>query len=54
MNINHEIQIATDKVVAEKMPEMIEAAVTTMTKNIVDETFRSYGDVAKMVKKKLE
>jgi len=54
MNINEEIQKATDKFVEEKLPEMVAAKVSSMMDGILSDVFRSYSDIGKKVKEKIE
>lgn len=53
MNINEEIQKTTDKIIAEKLPAMIEKKVESMLDGVLEDLFRSYGDLAKDVKSKI-
>ncbi len=54
MNINEEIQKATDKFIEEKLPEMVSQKVTKMVDEILNDVFRSYSDVGKQIKEKIE
>jgi len=54
MDINLEIQTATDKFIAEKLPEMVAQKVTKMVDDILNDVFRSYSDVGKEIKEKIE
>ncbi len=54
MDINKEIQIATDKFIEEKLPEMVAQKVTKMVDDILNDVFRSYSDVGKQIKEKIE
>lgn len=54
MNINEEIQKATDKFIEEKLPEMVSQKVTKMVDEILNDVFRSYSDVGKQIKDKIE
>jgi len=54
MNLNNEIQVATDKFVAEKLPQLVEEKVSKMVDGILDDVFRSYSDTAKAIKAKIE
>ncbi len=54
MDINQEIQKATDKIILEKLPEMVEKHITTMIDSVVKDVFNSYGDTSKQLKKRLE
>lgn len=54
MDINLEIQKATDKFIAEKLPEMVAQKVTKMVDDILNDVFRSYSDVGKDIKEKIE
>lgn len=54
MNINEEIQKATDKFVEEKLPQMVSEKVTKMVDEILNDVFRSYSDVGKQIKEKIE
>lgn len=53
MDFNIETQMAIAKVVAEKMPEMIEAQATKMVESIVSDIFR-WGNTKDQIKKKIE
>ena len=53
MNFTEETQKAIDKVIAEKMPEMIALQTESMIAEIVRDVF-NYGDVRKSIKKKIE
>lgn len=54
MDINKEIQTASDKIIAEKLPAMVEKATTLMLEKVINDVFSSYGDMAKEIKKKIE
>ncbi len=54
MDLNKEIQIVTDKVIAEKLPELVTEKVTKMLESIVGDIFSSYSTTAKMIKGKIE
>lgn len=54
MNLNQEIQTATDKIIKDKLPSMIEDKVSSMLDDVLDDIFRSYNDTAKQVKQKIE
>ncbi|MDM1499082.1 hypothetical protein [Myroides odoratimimus] len=54
MNLNEVTQEAVNKVISEKLPEMVEKHVSEMIQDIIKDTFRSYGDVAKNIKSKIE
>lgn len=54
MNINEEIQKATDKIIAEKLPTMVEEKVTSMLNSVIQDVFSSYGTLAKDIKVKIE
>lgn len=54
MNINDEIQKATDVFIEKQLPELISQKVAKMTDGILDDIFRSYGDTAKLIKEKIE
>lgn len=53
MDFNKETQTAIAKVVAEKMPEFIEAQATKMVESIVSDIFR-WGNTKDQIKKKIE
>lgn len=53
MDFNTETQNAMNKVIAEKLPEMIEKQTTKMVEDIVSSMF-SYGNIKDSIKKKLE
>ncbi|TDD77098.1 hypothetical protein [Flavobacterium caseinilyticum] len=54
MNLNNEIQVATDKFLAEKLPQLVEEKVSKMVNDVLDDVFRSYSDTAKAIKSKIE
>lgn len=54
MDINLEIQKATDKVIAEKLPALVEEKVNIMLNEVLKDVFSSYSDSAKALKKKIE
>ncbi|MVX37248.1 hypothetical protein [Myroides sp. LoEW2-1] len=54
MNLNEVTQEAVNKVISEKLPEMVEKHVSEMIQDIIKDTFRSYGDIAKNIKTKIE
>jgi len=54
MNINEEIQKASDKIIAEKLPKMVEDATTEMLKGVINDIFRGYSPLAKSIKEKIE
>lgn len=54
MNINQEIQKATDAFIEEKLPAMVSTKVEKMVDGILDDIFRSYSDTAKNIKRKIE
>lgn len=54
MELNKEIQAATDKFIEEKLPAMVEEKVSKMVDGILDDVFRSYSDTAKQIKLKIE
>lgn len=54
MDINLEIQKATDKFIEEKLPELVAQKVTKMVDEILGDVFRSYSDVGKQIKEKIE
>lgn len=54
MDLNKEIQLVTDKVIAEKLPELVTEKVSKMLDSIIGDIFSSYGDAAKSIKKKIE
>lgn len=54
MDINAEIQKASDKFITEKLPAMVEEKVGKMVDGILDDIFRSYSDTAKAIKAKIE
>ncbi|QQU04206.1 hypothetical protein [Myroides odoratus] len=54
MDFNKVTQEAVKTVVAEKLPEMVTKYVSEMVQDIVKDTFRSYGDVSKQIKQKIE
>ena len=54
MDINKEIQKATDKVLTEKLPEMVESKVSKMIESVMDDLFGNYSDAQKQIKKAVE
>lgn len=54
MDINLEIQKATDKFIEDKLPEMVAQKVTKMVDEILNDVFHSYSDVGKQIKEKIE
>jgi hypothetical protein len=54
MDINKEIQNTSDKIIAEKLPEIVEKATVKMLESIISEVFSTYGDMAKEIKSKIE
>ena len=54
MDLNKEIQIATDKVINEQLPIMVETKVSKMVDDVLSDVFRSYSDTAKAIKEKIE
>lgn len=54
MDINQSIQEATDKYVAEHLPEIINKYMDNMMKDIMQDIFRSYWEVGKSIKQKIE
>jgi len=54
MELNKEIQKATDKFIEEKLPTMVEEKVSKMVDGILDDVFRSYSGTAKQIKAKIE
>ena len=54
MNINEEIQKASDKIIADKLPEMVEKASLNMLAGIIEEIFGRYSPMAKEIKQKIE
>lgn len=54
MDLNEEVKKATDKVIQEKLSQMVEKRVSEMIDELIKETFRSYGDAAKIIKEKIE
>jgi hypothetical protein len=54
MDIKEEVNGITNKVITEKLPGIVEEKVTKMITSVVDDLFRSYGDIAKDVKEKIE
>lgn len=54
MDINLEIQTATDKFIAEKLPDLVAQKVTKMVDEILNDVFRPYSDVGKQIKEKIE
>lgn len=54
MNINEEIQKASDKVIAENLPNMVEKSTVKMLESIVSDIFSSYSPMAKSIKETIE
>lgn len=54
MDINQEILNATNKIIEEKMPEMIEKNVSEMVGKVIGDIFSSYSETAKKIKKVIE
>ena len=54
MDLNKQVNEITEKVIGEKLPEMIEKHVSEMLNRIISDTFSSYGEAAKNIKKKIE
>lgn len=53
MNFNEETKKAMDKIISEKMPEMIEKKATSMVEDIVSDIFR-WGNIKDQIKTKIE
>jgi hypothetical protein len=54
MDINKQIQEISDKVIAEKLPAMVEKSATDMLASIISDLFSQYGPMAKKIKEKIE
>ncbi|MFL0077002.1 hypothetical protein [Tenacibaculum maritimum] len=54
MNLNLEIQKATDKVINEQLPKMVEEKVSKMVDGVLSDLFRRYSDTAELIKSKIE
>lgn len=54
MDINKEVQKATDKVIAEKLPQLVEEKVSSMLNSVLQDIFSNYGDMSKLIKTKIE
>ena len=54
MELNKVIQEQTNKLIVEKLPELVEVKVTKMVDDILSDIFRSYSDTAKQIKEKIE
>lgn len=54
MDLNLEIQLATDKVILEQVPQIVEKHITSMIESVVKDVFCSYGDTSKQLKKRIE
>lgn len=54
MDLNKEIQVVTDNIIAEKLPQLVTEKVTKMLDSILGDLFSNYGDTAKLIKKKIE
>lgn len=53
MNLNEETQKAVDKVIAEKVPEIIEKNAEKAIKDIIEDMFRWDSDIKKQIKTKI-
>lgn len=54
MNINEEIQKATDSFIESKLPDLVSQKVGKMIDDVLSQTFSNYSDVAKSIKTKIE
>jgi hypothetical protein len=54
MDINKQIQLASDKIIEEQLPTMVEKATIKMLESVVQDMFSSYSPMAKSIKEKLE
>jgi hypothetical protein len=54
MNLNEEIQKATDSFLEKNLPTMIEAKVSTMVDNLLTDIFQKWSGVSKGIKEKIE
>lgn len=54
MNLNNEIQAATDKFVDEKLPAIVDEKVSKMVDSILESVFSNYSETAKAIKAKIE
>ncbi|MFL0065363.1 hypothetical protein V3A08_07395 [Tenacibaculum maritimum] len=54
MDLKLEIQKATDKVINEQLPKMVEEKVSKMVDGVLSDLFRSYSDTAELIKSKIE
>lgn len=54
MDLNKEIQTATDAFIEEQLPAMVSQKVGKMVDDILTDVFRSYSDTAKLIKAKIE
>lgn len=54
MDLNEGINKATAKVIAEKLPALVETKVGKMVDDLLTDVFRSYGDLGKQIKEKIE
>lgn len=54
MNLNEVITDSVNKTIAEKLPEMVSKKVSDMIDDTLTDIFRSYGNTAKEIKKKIE
>lgn len=53
MDFNEQLKMASDKIIAEKLPDIIEKSVTSMIEGVVKDMFSTYGEMAKAVKTKI-
>ncbi len=54
MDLNKEIQIATDKIIKEQLSTMVESKVSKMVDDVLKDIFSSYGETAKAIKTKIQ
>ncbi|MGV0964933.1 hypothetical protein [Empedobacter falsenii] len=54
MDINKEVQKATDKIITEKLPQLVEEKVLSMLNSVLQDIFSNYGEMSKLIKTKIE
>lgn len=54
MDINKLVNETTDKIIAEKLPLIVEEKVTSMITGVLDNIFRTYSETGKAIEKKIE
>lgn len=54
MNINEEIQKASDQFIQDKLPEMVQQKINSMMDDLLKSIFSSYSPMGKVIKEKIE